>query len=201
MRAADAITIFRVLLVFAIAYLIYLKFNVVAVVLLILFAFLLDELDGYFALGKGTNIFKYLATEATGKHVYTKKDVSKLPTYGSALDIAGDRITEYTFWILFTYLQVVPLYILFIVIIRNSLSDAFTSTSKKTFHNMHTTFGKIAYSHLARGAIGASKAVVFSYLALMYIAHWPAIIGYLLVAYLITFFLLRGSAEIYESLK
>ncbi len=201
MRSADAVTIFRVLLVFAIAYLIYLKFDAAIVVALILVAFLLDEVDGYLALGHKTNFLKYLAVEARGKHVYSKDDVSKLPKYGSALDIAGDRITEYTFWILFTYLDVVPLFILFIVVIRNSLSDAFTHVSGKTFHNMNSGFGKIAYSHLARGAIGASKAVTFAYLALVYISHWPVSIGYVLVAYVITFFLLRGAAEIYEATR
>lgn len=201
MRSADAVTVGRVLLVFVIGYLIYLKFSAIATILLIIVAFLLDEVDGYLALGKHENIIKYILTEAKGKHVYSEEDVAKLPKYGSALDIAGDRITEYTFWIVFTYLHVVPLFILFIVIIRNSLSDAFTAASKKTFHNMHTRFGKIAYSHLARGAVGASKAVVFSYLALVYIFHWPASIGYVLVAYLITFFLLRGAAEIYEATR
>ncbi|MEM0074348.1 MAG: CDP-alcohol phosphatidyltransferase family protein [Candidatus Micrarchaeaceae archaeon] len=201
MRSADAVTIFRVLLVFAIAYLIYLKFNAAALVLLILVAFLLDEVDGYLALGSKTNFIKYITIEAHGKHVYKEEDVAKLPKYGSALDIAGDRITEYTFWIAFAFLHVVPLFILFIVIIRNSLSDAFVSTSKKTFHNMRTGFGKIAYSHLARGAIGASKAVVFSYLTLVFVLGWPKVIGYVLVAYLITFFLLRGAAEIYEATR
>ncbi|MGC8675992.1 MAG: hypothetical protein ACP5T3_00550 [Candidatus Micrarchaeia archaeon] len=201
MRSADAVTVFRVLLVFLIAYLVYLRFYAAAVVALILVAFLLDEIDGYLALGHRTNLLEYIATEARGRHVYSDEDVSKLPKYGSALDIAGDRITEYTFWILFTYLHVVPLFILFIVIIRNSVSDAFTATAKKTFHNMRTSFGKIAYSHLARGAIGVSKAVVFSYLALVYILNWPVWIGYVLTAYLITFFLLRGAAEIYEATR
>ncbi len=66
---------------------------------------------------------------------------------------------------------------------------------------MNSAFGKIAYSHLARGAIGVSKAVTFSYLVLMYLLNWPTIIGYALVAYVITFFLLRGAAEIYESVR
>jgi phosphatidylglycerophosphate synthase len=200
-RAADIITVVRVLLVFAIGYLIYLRFNAWATVALILIAFFMDELDGYFALGKKTNILHYLKVEASGRHVYSHEDVERLPKYGSALDIAGDRITEYTFWVVFTYLHVVPLFILFIVFIRNSISDAFTAASKKNFHNMQTKFGKIAYSHLARGAIGVSKAVVFSYLALVYILNWPAVIGYVLVAYLITFFLLRGAAEIYEATR
>ncbi|MEM3781893.1 MAG: CDP-alcohol phosphatidyltransferase family protein [Candidatus Micrarchaeaceae archaeon] len=201
MRSADAVTIFRVILVFAIAYLIYLKFDAIALVALIIVAFLLDEIDGYLALGKGTNFIKYVATEARGKHVYGEEDVAKLPSYGSALDIAGDRINEYTFWILFTFLHVLPLFVLFIVVIRNSLSDAFVASSKRTFHNMSTKFGKIAYSHLARGAIGASKAVVFSYLTLVFVLGFPKAIGYALVAYLIAFFLLRGAAEIYEATR
>ncbi len=201
MRTADAITIARVVFVFLIGYMIYVKFNALATVALILITFFMDELDGYFALGKRTNLLHYLKVEASGRHVYSQEDVENLPRYGSALDIAGDRITEYTFWVVFTYLHVVPLFILFIVFIRNSISDAFTSTSKKNFHNMQTKFGKIAYSHLARGAIGVSKAIVFSYLALVYILGWPATIGYVLVAYLITFFLLRGAAEIYEATR
>ncbi len=199
MRSADAITLFRIGLVFPVLYLIYLKFNPFAVVALILFTFLLDEVDGYLALGRHENFLKYIIAEGKGKHVYAPADVAKLPKYGSALDIAGDRITEFSFWILFTYLRIIPLFVLFIVVIRDALSDAFTHTSGKTFHNMHSKFGKIAYSHLARGAIGASKAVTFCYLALMYIANWPAWIGYILVAYVITFFLLRGAAEIYEA--
>jgi phosphatidylglycerophosphate synthase len=180
MRSADIATIFRTLLVFPILYLIIIKYNPIVTLSLFIFMFALDGLDGLLA----------------------RRDIKKglkPSAYGAKFDIAGDRVTEYSFWILFTVLGVIPLFIIFLIVIRHSFSDAMTAASKKTFSNMSTKFGKIAYSHVSRGLINILKFITFFYLALEYILGYPMIIGYILVGLLVIYIWLRGAAEIYES--
>jgi phosphatidylglycerophosphate synthase len=180
-RIADVIVVVRTLLVLPVLYLIMAKANPYLVVGLIVVVFVMDGMDGYFA----------------------RRDIKrgKKPTeYGARLDIAGDRAVEYSFWVLYTYLNMVPLVVVFLIIFRHSFADALTSAKGKTFSNMHTAFGKIAYSHSSRFLSGALKFVTFSYLALVYVAGYPAGVGYVLTGILVAYILLRGAAEIYESI-
>jgi phosphatidylglycerophosphate synthase len=202
MRSADIVTAVRIALVFAIAYLIILKFSAVLVVLLFLVMFGMDNLDGYFAASRSPSLSdfaSYLGDELRGRERSSSKASAKPPKYGAALDIAGDRITEYTFWILFTWLYLIPLYVVLIIMTRNCLADALTLSKGKTFSKMKSAFGRVASSHKSRALYQVVKSSAIIYLALVYLAGWPAWIGYVLVAAAVVFSLIRGAAEIYEA--
>ena len=179
MRLADAVTLFRTFLVFVIAYMIFEKFSAVATVALIAIMFILDAIDGKIA---------KLDKKAKGT------------SYGPRLDVAGDRIIEYVFWIVFVVLNVIPLFVLFIILIRHSFVDAFMA-AKGTSSKMKTKLAKTLYaSDLFRGGINVVKVVVFCYLTLVYLAGWNIVVGYILTAILVLYILARGVSEIWESI-
>src|SRR5271157_3941277 len=185
MRSADAVTAVRMALVFAIAYLIILRLSAVLVVLLLLAMFGMDNLDGYFATSRNpsfADFLSYTAKEIRGKENSRSRSAKKPPKYGAALDIAGDRITEYTFWILFTWLYLIPLYVVLIIMTRNCIADALTLSKGKTFSKMKSAFGRVASSHKSRAAYQVVKSSAIIYMALVYLAAWPLWAGYALVA-------------------
>ncbi len=203
MRSADLATALRVALAFVIGYLIIVKASALLVIFLILFIVALDNVDGYLARSSAPSLRGYLSysgKEVRGIRAPKDRKASKPPRYGAALDIAGDRITEYTFWIIFAYLGVIPLFVVFIFLTRNSLSDALTMSAGKSFSKMKTKFGRVASSRASRGLYMTTKTLAFIYLSLVYISGWPAWIGYALTAIVVTYSLVRGAAEIYEAL-
>lgn len=213
MNGADAITVFRTLLIFPIAYLILTSSSAWIALILIAVMFILDAVDGLV----GT-IMKSRGRLTVGEYLkatllndrFARDKVSRYrsisgTSYGPRLDVAGDRVVEYTFWILFTYLSIIPLFILLIIVIRHSFVDALMGT-KGTSSHMKTKFARLVYSsNLGRGGINVVKAVAFGYLALITIdglvVGWYLLIGYVLVATLFVYVMLRGAAEIYESTK
>lgn len=201
MRSADLVTSLRVLFLFLVLYAVAVKVNAVAAVLLIVSLFLSDSLDGYMAaLGRHSpqDFVLYLIDEARG--VRKKKFPKSMPSYAAYFDIAVDRVVEYGFWLLFIYLALLPWYVFAIVFIRNTLADFLVLRRGKSFSSMRTKFGSIASSHLSRGAYGALKALAFIYLALVFIAGLPLVLGYALTVLVIAFSLLRGASEVYEAL-
>ncbi len=202
MRSADVVTAVRVALVFVIAYLIILRLSAALVVALLLVMFGMDNLDGYFATSRKPSVADFLSytrNEIRGRENSRSRSAKKAPGYGAALDIAGDRITEYTFWILFTWLYLIPLYVVLIIMTRNCLADALTLSAGKTFSKMKTAFGRVASSHKSRALYQVVKSSAIVYLALVYLAGWPLWVGYVLVAAAVAFSLVRGAAEIYEA--
>lgn len=177
MRIADLITLLRVALVLLIAYFVLSGFGAAVIVTLIVSLFALDAVDGYAA----------------------KKE--RKTTYGARLDIAGDRATEYVFWILYTYIGLLPLYVVFIIVLRNSFADAFVLAKNRSFARMKTGLGRIASSHISRGAYGALKAITFIYLAFVAVAAWPVNIGYVLVGATVAYSVTRGVAEVEDALR
>lgn len=178
MRSADAVSLFRIPLLLFVLGLIVIKATALLVTSLIAALFALDWVDGFLA----------------------KRSGQKIPRYGAYLDIAVDRAIEYAFWLAFTFLLAIPWFVFAIVFVRNMLADALVLRKGKTFSKMGTAFGKIASSHLSRGAYAILKAVNFAYLSLVFVSGWPAGIGYVLIALTVAFSLARGAAEIYESL-
>jgi len=202
MRGADLVTTIRVALVFVIAYMIIIKLSALLIVPLMLIMFALDNLDGYLATSNApsiSNFLSYTRNELKGREMSRSKSSKKPPKYGAALDIAGDRITEYTFWIVFTWLQILPVYVVLIIMTRNSIADALTLTKGKTFSKMKSSFGRVAASHASRATYQVVKASAIVYLSLVYVAGWPIWIGYLLTAAAVIYSLFRGAAEIYEA--
>jgi phosphatidylglycerophosphate synthase len=209
MRGADAITISRIALVVPIVYLVVLKANPMAPAILLLVAMALDGLDGFAALrsaSKGSlSLLDYLKY-ALGNRKYAKKigdlkaSIGKAASYGPRFDVAGDRITEYSLWGLFTYVHIVPLFVLIIIIVRNSMADALMG-AKGTSSKMKTRFANILYSNRMASFISIFlKFVTFSYLMFVYVLNYPVWVGYALIAVLVVYIVARGAAEVYESL-
>ena len=209
MRLADATTLFRTALIFLVAYLVIIKFPALVTVLLIAIAMLLDAVDGYFAVWEASKgkigFIKYVKGAVLGdkkarEEIYKYKlSVSKSAKFGARIDIAGDRVAEYVLWILFTYLHIIPLIILLLVVLRHSYADAFMG-AKGTSSKMKSRFANVVYkSNASRGAINSLKFITFGYLTFEYVYNYPVLIGYILVGILFTFIMLRGIAEIYES--
>lgn len=213
MNKADAVTIFRTLLVFPIVYLILIKFNVAVTLVLIAIMFILDAGDGFIALSDKSHgrvsLYDYIQASLFGVPA-AKQKVSKFKSlpgsqYGPRMDVAGDRVIEYIFWILFTYLGIIPLAILLAIVVRHSFVDALMG-AKGTSSKMKSRFARLVYSsNVSRGAINVLKAVTFGYLALIYATSslfgLYLALGYVIVAALFLFIMLRGAAEIYESVR
>ena len=210
MRSADAITLARIALIIPIVYLVLLKVNPIIPIALLVAAILADGLDGFAALhsqSKGSVSFmdylKYsLGDETNAKKIKDiKTSIGESAKHGPRMDIAGDRITEYSMWALFLYVHIVPLIIVLAIIMRHSIADALMA-AKGTSSKMKTRFAQIVYSSniVGRAGINVMKVVTFSYLMLVYTLNYPISIGYVLIAMLVLYIMARGAAEIYESL-
>ncbi len=210
LRSADATTIVRTLLVVLLAYMVIVKFNVIVDIALFALIIVMDALDGFFAVreeSRGAISFAYYLRAALGNakaHAKVKKvklALSKSAPHGARFDVAGDRIVEYVPWIVFTYLHVLPLFLIFIVVIRHSFADALLG-SRGTSSKMKSAFAKAVYaSNASRFGINALKFITFSYLMLVYVLAYPSWVGLLLAALLVVYILARGAAEIYEVLS
>ncbi len=211
MRAADATTLFRTFLILVVAYLVLIRFNAAVTICIFAIAIILDAFDGAFAVwqvskGKVGVIDYIMALVSSDKRkkdeiARYKHQVALQAKFGPRMDIAGDRVAEYVMWILFTYVGIVPLILLFLVVIRHSFADALMG-ARGTSSKMKSWFANTFYtSNWSRAAINVLKVVTFSYLILVYVSHYPLLIGYALVALLFAFVMLRGAAEIYESVK
>lgn len=209
MRSADAATLLRTALAILVVYLIIVKFYPIATILLIAIVMALDGVDGYLAVSEASSgkigFFTYMKSSMgnpTAKKIVgsVKKKISKSAPHGPRMDVAGDRVVEYSLWIVFTYVHILPIYVILIVLIRHSFVDALMA-AKGTSSKMRTGLAQKLYSsNIARGGINVVKFVTFSYLVLMYVSNYPAIIGYILVIILVLYILARGAAEAYESL-
>jgi phosphatidylglycerophosphate synthase len=210
MRNADLATILRIALVIFVIYLILIKFNPAVSIILLAVAFALDGVDGYLALreiSKGRISAKMYLEYSLGDRKNAKMikefkhNIEKSAKYGPRLDVAGDRILEYCFWVVFTYLDIVPLFVLLIIIIRHSLADAFLGV-KGTSSKTKSSIAKMLYtSSASRAFANILKFVTFSYLILVYVSAYPIIPAYVLIALLTIWIVARGAAEVYESFQ
>ena len=212
MNRADLMTVIRTLMIFPIAYLIFNRLNVILTLILIGIMFILDAVDGFAmvnAKSKGkVSFWDYVMATVLGNRS-AKAKVAKYKSlsgtrYGARLDIAGDRVVEFAFWIIFTYLHIIPIWVFLLIVIRHAYVDAMMA-SRGTSSKMHTKFARIVFSSVAgRGWINVNKAINFGYLALIYIIGytfgWYLIIAYVAVAILFFHIMLRGAAEMYESI-
>jgi phosphatidylglycerophosphate synthase len=210
MRNADLATILRIALVLFLLYLVIIKFNAVFCIFLLAVVFVLDGVDGYLALreiSKGKVSIRMYLDYALGSRREAKKiselkhSIEKTTRYGPRFDVAGDRIVEYSFWVVFTFLNIVPLFILLIVIIRHSIADAFLGM-KGTSAKAKSRIAKLLYtSNASRAFANILKFVTFSYFILVFVSGYPLIPAYILMALLVIWLVARGSAEVYESFQ
>lgn len=149
---ANLITLSRLLLlivVVLIAYQPYSYWHVVNVALLIL-VFVSDGLDGYVARKRG---------EAS--------------VFGAMFDIASDRITELTMWIVLVDLEIVPVWVPLVFIIRGTIVDTIRANQVTTAHEtpfsmLQTPLGKwLVAGKFMRIFYAALKATTFCWLLLI----------------------------------
>jgi len=86
---------------------------------------------------------------------------------GAVLDVAGDRIVENVLWLLLAYLNVIPVWIPIIVLVRGFMTDGFRSVALAngftTFAMMKSRLGWwLVVSPLSRTSYAILKAVVFT---------------------------------------
>ncbi len=210
MRKANIVTALRIALAPVIAYAVLLKVNPAVPISLFLLALVSDGIDGLFALseiskgriGMGTYLRYALGDPGAVKLVLGyKPKIEKEAPNGPRVDVAGDRIMEYSLWVLFTYVKILPFFVILLIIGRHSLADALMG-GRGTSSNAKTRFARILYtSKMSRLVANALKAVAFSYLMLVYISGWNLLVGYALVGILVAFVMARGAAEICESIS
>ncbi len=207
LRGADAVTIARVAIVLIVAYLVIVRFDAVISILLLAISIVMDSLDGFIAIresSKGriglSDYIEYLMhRKGASKIRKIKEDIARSAPWGPRADVAGDRITEYVMWILFTFLHVIPLFILLIVVIRHSVADAFMG-SRGTSSKASSWMSRVFYtSNWSRAAINVLKFLTFAYLILVFVLSYPIYIAYILVGVTVAFIVIRGVAEVYDS--
>jgi phosphatidylglycerophosphate synthase len=208
MRSADQATILRTAMIVLVLFLVIARANPFLSIIIFAMALLLDSIDGYLAIreasGGRVSVADYLASAAgnakTGLSVAKAKAMAnKRAGYGPRLDVAADRITELAFWMLFTYLHLLPFFLLLIILARHSIVDAFMG-AKGTSSKMRSRAARALYSsNWSRALANILKFVTFSYLILEYVSGYPAIIGTALAGILAVFIIIRGATEVYES--
>lgn len=148
MNVPNTITIFRVFLALATVSLLWWQDDTVRWVAFVLTGIIIwgDGLDGYFArkLGQTTKL-------------------------GAVLDIAGDRVVEMAYWIVFAVLNWIPAWIPLLFLVRGTFVDAIraeasgqgmTAFGAKTM--MDSPLGKfLVASNFSRGAYAVVKAMAF----------------------------------------
>ncbi len=210
MRSADESTIIRIILVLLVIAFVIMRVNPIISIAMLAVAFIMDAVDGYLALrgaSKGRITLQMYISYSLGNKTNAKKikaykeSIGKTAKHGPRFDIAADRIAEYSFWATFTVLRIVPLFVLIIVIIRHSITDAFAG-ARGTSSKMKTGLARALYtSNISRGSINILKFIAFSYMILVYVSGYPIIIAYILIFILVLFIVARGIAEVYESVK
>lgn len=149
---ANLITLSRLLLlivVVLIAYQPHSYWHVVNVALLII-VFVSDGLDGYVA-----------------------RKRNEASVFGAMFDIAGDRITELTLWIVLTDLEIVPIWVPIVFVIRGTIVDTIRAyrvveDHQTPFSIMQTAIGKwLVAGKFMRSFYAVLKATTFCWLLLI----------------------------------
>lgn len=192
---ANLITIFRMFLVFIVAYLLFSHSSLMFLLALILtiVAFALDGVDGWVAR-------KF-------------NETSKL---GAVLDIISDRIVENVFWVVFAVLGWLPVVFPIVVMTRSFVVDGLRSVAMEqgftAFGETSMQSDKIGYficsSKFSRISYAVAKALAF---VLIIVAKTPALdhdisvflyaIAYVAAIIALIFCVLRGLPVVFESKK
>jgi CDP-diacylglycerol--glycerol-3-phosphate 3-phosphatidyltransferase len=149
---ANLITLSRLLLLFVVVVIAYQPpgyLQLINVPLLIL-AFVTDGIDGYVA-----------------------RKRHETSQFGAMFDIAGDRIVELTMWIVLAHLEMVPIWVPLVFVVRGTIVDAIrasqTSNRRESpFALMETALGKwLVADRFMRALYAVVKATAFCWLLLL----------------------------------
>ena len=199
---ANLITLGRLVLLFITLGLLYTGSAGLALLALFLtvVVFAADGLDGWVARRRGTD-----------------------SQFGAVFDIAGDRVVENAYWIVFAHLGLVPVAFPLIVMTRGFAVDTLRSVS---YGEGKTPFGSntmmrsaltrwLTGSRFMRGLYGVAKALAFCFLAGLVAANLrpdalvgtiyglPVVqwAGWLMVYLTIALTIIRGLPVIYDSIE
>ena len=134
--------------------------------------------------------------------------------FGGILDIACDRIVELTYWITFTVLGWIALWIPLLFVVRGILVDSirayyqeqgFTAFGEKTM--MKSKIGRfLVASNFSRFSYAVAKALAFCLLILLHTSsdqpvNWPGldVVAHFCVYFSCAFCLIRGLPVILEA--
>lgn len=186
MNLPNLITIFRVLLLLVIVVLIFSRNKIIytTLIFLLIIVFALDALDGYIA-----------------------RKLNQATKLGSILDITGDRIVENVLWIVFASINLIPVWVPVVVIIRVFVTDgirSFALTKGKTAFGKKTMMTSkvgqfLTASRFMRGLYGALKLLTFMLLIAVLIFHPLLKISRIFVYITVFICLLRGIPVIIDS--
>lgn len=192
---ANMITIFRILLIFISAFLLFRgdSNSYIWALVLTAVAFALDGLDGYVA-----------------------RKFNESSKFGAMLDIMSDRIAENTLWVVFAVLGWLPVIFPIISLTRGFITDGIRSVAMEqgftAFGDSSMQSDKIGYficgSKFSRIAYAVAKVVAFM---LIIVAKIPDIsagpaktlysIAYISAIIAIEYCILRGLPVVFESKK
>jgi CDP-diacylglycerol--glycerol-3-phosphate 3-phosphatidyltransferase len=163
---ANLVTLGRLILLLIAAWMFYLPPGPWGLVnfFLVIVIFVSDSLDGYVA---------------------RKRNETTL--FGALFDVAGDRITELTLWIVTADNDLVPIWVPLVFIIRGVIVDTIRSSNALTegtapFAGMRSPIGKwLVAGKFMRGFYAAVKGCAFAGLALIhpFAAVLPTLYGYI----------------------
>ncbi len=154
---ANLITLTRLLLLFVLVGMLYLAppaWQLLDMPLLVLII-ALDGLDGWVARRRG---------EAS--------------VFGSVFDIAADRVVENVLWIVLADLDLVPVWVALVFVVRGLLVDSIrchgAGRGETPFGMLRSPWGRfLVAGRFMRGLYGAVKAVAFGWILLL--QPWPAL--------------------------
>jgi CDP-diacylglycerol--glycerol-3-phosphate 3-phosphatidyltransferase len=192
---ANLITLSRLILLFVVVAIAYQPSSAVQLVNvpLLIVLFVTDAVDGYIA-----------------------RRFNEASLFGAMFDIASDRIVEYTLWIIFANLELVPIWVPLIFVFRGTIVDTIRSShvraeGESPFAMMRSRIGKwLVGGQFMRVFYAVIKAVAFCWLALIqpleavapdFWAEWrlPLVgISNLLIYLAVCLCLLRGLPVIIE---
>ncbi len=152
---ANLITLARLLLLFVLVLMVYRAppaWQLLDMPLLVLII-ALDGLDGWVARRRG---------EAS--------------VFGSVFDIAADRVVENVLWIVLADLDLVPVWVALVFVVRGLLVDAIrchgAGHGQTPFGMLRSPWGRVLVAgRFMRGLYGAVKAVAFGWILLL--QPWP----------------------------
>jgi phosphatidylglycerophosphate synthase len=140
---------------------------------------------------------------------YIARKLNIQSPFGASFDVFADRLSEVLVFLFFFFIDMIPLAIPVIFLIRGIITDYITSLSIKKFGYEETRkkifrskFGKIKISDQVIDLYGVSKALVMIFILSVYI--WNLQLGCVVIAsaWLITIFnIIRGILVVYDSRK
>lgn len=156
---ANLVTLARLLLLIVVVILAYQPYSIwhVVNVALLILVFASDGIDGYIA-----------------------RKRNEASVFGAVFDIAGDRITELTLWIVTADLGYVPIWVPIVFVVRGSIVDGIRAAQVSTmnespFSMMRSPLGKwLVSGRFMRIFYGAVKGTAFCWILL--VAPGPALL-------------------------